>query len=375
MAGRKRANGEGSISQHPDGRWWARITVDGKRKAYYGQTRKEVQQKLTAVLRDLHQGITPAPQQETVAHFLTRWLDDVARPRLRPSTFVRYRQLVHHHAIPVIGSKRLHSLSPADMQWLLAKKLSEGLAPATVLQLRAVLRRAFDQALKWGLVGRNVAALVDPPPARRAQVEAFTPDQVREFLVTVRGSRLEALYTVAVALGLRQGEALGLRWCDVDLETGTLWVRKALQRIDGELRLVDPKTERSRRTLDLPAAAVAALKAHRARQLEERLQVGPLWQDSGLVFTTAVGTPLDGGNVRRDYRALLKRARLPHLKFHGLRHTAASLLLAQNVHPRLVMETLGHSQITLTMDTYSHVIPSLRRQVADQMDAILSANA
>ncbi len=235
-----------------------------------------------------------------------------------------------------------------------------------------MLRRALGQALRWGLVQRNAAALTDPPRVCHPEVRPLTPAEARALLGAVRGDRLEALFTVALALGLRQGEALGLRWEDVDLEAGTLRVAGALQRVDGALRFVEPKSARSRRALNLPAVAVAALRAHRARQAAERLQAGPLWQEHGPVFTTTVGTPLDAGNVRRAFKRHLRAAGLPPtVRFHDLHHTTASLLLAQRVHPRLVMEVLGHSQIGLTMDTYSHVLPALRQEVAAQMDALL----
>lgn len=184
---------------------------------------------------------------------------------------------------------------------------------------------------------------------------------------------MEALYSVALAVGLRRGEALGLSWRDIDLDKGTLALRKQLQRIYGKLRLVDLKTKRSRRTIILPQIAVTALKAHRSRQIEERLSAGPFWQETGLVFTTTIGTPLEAGNVaRRSFKKLLRKAGLPDIQFHALRHTAATLLLAQNVHPRVVMETLGHSQISLTMNTYSHVLPTLQHEAATKMNALLS---
>ncbi len=375
MAAHKRANGEGSIVQRGDGRWMARLTLpSGARTHFYGATRQDVQRKLTAALRDLHQGISPTPQQETVAAYLTRWLGDVVRPTVRPKTHHSYAQLVRLHLAPGLGHYRLAQLGPQHVQAFLNARQAAGLSPRTVQYLRAVLRRALGQALKWGLVARNIVTLTDPPRVRRPEVQPLGPEQARTFLATVRGDRLEALYAVAVALGLRQGEALGLRWQDVDLDAGTLRVAVALQWLDGAHQLVEPKSARSRRTLPLPPTVVAALRAHRARQLEERLKVGSYWQDRGLVFTTTLGTPLDARNLTRWYKGLLARAGLPSLRFHDLRHTAASLLLVQGVAPRVVMETLGHSQISLTLDTYSHVMPVLQREAADQMEAILAAS-
>lgn len=249
-------------------------------------------------------------------------------------------------------------------------KDGKGLSPRTVQYVRAVLRKALNQALKWGRVPRNVALLVDPPTATKPQIKPLTPEQGRKLLDAARGHRLEALYRVALSLGLRQGEALGLRWEDVDLDAGTLRVAMALQRRKGVKELVMPKTEQSRRTLPLPAVLVAALRAHRTRQLEERLAVGPMWREHGMVFPSTVGTPLEPRNVTRHFKALLERAGLPNVRFHDLRHSCATLLVAQGVHPRLVMEVLGHSQIHLTMNTYAHVLPEAQREALALMDGL-----
>lgn len=222
------------------------------------------------------------------------------------------------------------------------------------------------------MVARNVATLVDVPRVQRPEVQPFSLEQARTILDAIRGNRFEALYSVALAVGLRRGEALGLRWDDVDLDAGTLKVRTALQRIDGKLQLVEPKTSRSRRTIALPDMAVAALRSHRARQLQERLLAGSRWQDTGMVFTTSIGTYMEPRNLTRHFNRTVKNAGLPPKRFHDLRHTCASLLLAQGVHARVVMEILGHSQIGLTMDTYSHVAPSLQRDAAGRMNDALT---
>ncbi len=190
----------------------------------------------------------------------------------------------------------------------------------------------------------------------------------------MRGLRLLGLCPEHDPRRLRRGEALGLRWTDVDLDTSTLKVRTSLQRVDGRLQLVEPKTARSRRTIALPQSAIIALRHHRVRQLQERLLAGQRWHDTGMVFTTTIGTPLDPRNVYRHFQRALAEAGLPQKRFHDLRHTCATLLLAQGVHPRGVMDILGHSQIALTMDTYSHVIPALQREAAGRMDALLAGD-
>jgi integrase len=219
--------------------------------------------------------------------------------------------------------------------------LAAGLSARTVQYLRAVLRRALGQALKLNLVARNVATLVDPPRYQRPKVKLLSPDDIRVFLNSLKGNRLEALFVVTVALGLREGEVLGLRWQDLDLTAGVLRVSFALQRIDGKLQLVEPKTGRSRRTLSMPGVVCAALRDHRVRQLEDWMLAGERWRESGLVFTTSKGTPLGARNVIRKFHALLKKAGFPRHRFHDLRHSCASLLLAQHVPARVVIDVLG----------------------------------
>jgi integrase len=175
-----------------------------------------------------------------------------------------------------------------------------------------------------------------------------------------------------MAIGLRQGEALGLHWADINFETGALAVRNSLQRVKGKLQLVEVKGQKSRRTITLPQVAISALVKHRAGQEQERQFAGDRWQEAGFVFTTMVGTPLDGPTVTHRFQAALKRAGLHRIRFHDLRHTCATLLLAQGVHPRLIMEILGHSQIAITMNLYAHVIPAMKKEVAAQMDSILA---
>ncbi len=226
--------------------------------------------------------------------------------------------------------------------------------------------------MKWGVVGRNVATLAEPPRSVRRPVQPLTAEQARAFIYFSRDDRLGSLFAVAILTGLRQGELFGLRWQDVDLTAGTLAVRHALQRIGGKPTLVEPKTERSRRTLTLPAAALAALKAQRVRQIEERLLAGDRWQDWGLVFASTIGSPLEPSNVAARLHKLLVDAGLLRQRFHDLRHCCASLLLSQHVPPRVVMDVLGHSQIALTMNTYSHVMPAMLKDAANALDAALA---
>lgn len=319
--------------------------------------------------REHDRGLDLTARPETVGQFLTRWLEDVARPTIRPSTYESYRGHVENHLIPALGHLKLTELTPQHVQRLMNEKRASGLAPRTVAYMRAVLRRALMHALKWGLLTRNVATLVDPPKITRTPVHPLTPEQVRVFLDFTKDDRLGPLFHVAIATGRRQGELFGLRWEAVDFDAGTLTVRYALQRVKDaegktEARLMDPKTPKSRRTIHLPASAVAALRTQKTRQKEERLLAGGRWREEelDLIFTTTIGTPLkplNASNVTHHLQRVLAEAGLPRQRFHDLRHGCATLLLAQGVPLKTIQEVLGHSQITLTADTYAHLAPAM----------------
>jgi len=374
---KKRGPNEGTIFKRADGRWCAQPSlgyVNGKRHrpTIYGQSYAEVRDKLARVLANAQQGIMPANKRITVTAFLDQWLEDSVKPSRAPRTYASYAETVRLHLVPALGRIMLDKLTPQDVQRMMRAGERAGLAARTVSYHRTVLRIALGQAVKWGMIGRNVAALVAPPKAVRYEGRTLTPDEAKQLLKTVGGDRLEALYAVALAVGLRQGEALGLRWQDIDLEGRTLTVRNQMQRINGKLTLTEPKTAHSRRTVALPSVVVAALHRHCERQAEERAWAGSRWQESGLVFTTAIGTPLNQPNLRRAFCALLDRAGLPMIRFHDLRHSAASLLLAQGASPRVIMETLGHANIGITMNLYTHVMPALLQETAAMMNRVLT---
>mgnify|MGYP000918881734 CR=1 FL=1 len=368
----KRGNGEGSIGQYK-GRWIARITLaDGRRKAIYGATRAEVAAKLASAIRDRDGGL-PAPNERmTLGKFLLQWLDKSVSRRNRPSTIRSYTSHVHVHLLPALGKKSLARLTPDDVEAFMKEKQEAGMTAATVVRIRSTLRRALAVAQKQGLVIRNVAALADPPSLKTKHFEALTVEQARAFLKAVRGHRMEGVFVLAITTGLRQGELLGLQWDDIDFASKRLSVRRAVQRVDGVLMMVEPKTSRSRRTLTLPPLAMNQLQSERERQHHIARTEGPTWNPLGLVFATNRGTPLDGGNVTHTFQRVLLEAGLPRIRFHDLRHTCASLLLAQGANMRVIMEQLGHSQIGLTMNTYSHVMNEALQDAADRMEHVLT---
>jgi integrase len=361
----KRGNGEGSIYRRKDGDWVAAITLakDGRRREFYGRTRADVKARLATAAGDHQRGILPTGQRQTVGAFLNRWIEDSVRGQVRPTTEAHY-ELCVRHLVRGLGNLDLERLTPADVEHYLRSKQDQ-LATRTINHHRAVLRVALNRAMKWGLVHRNAAALASAPRVVAKPSRFLTPAEAAAVLLAVKGDRLEALYSVALALGLRQGEALGLQWDDVDFDTGQLHVRRQLQRLKGESHLMPVKTEHSLRTLTMPLVVVAALHDHRRRQLEEGIV-------QSLVFCRQDGRPLVNSNVTHAFQERLRRAGLPPMRFHDLRHSCASLLLAQGVSARVVMETLGHSTIATTMNVYSHVMPSLMQESADAMDRALS---
>ena len=318
--GRKRGNNEGNIRLRVDGRWEARLTLsNGKSKSLFGKTRKEVADRLAAALKDVSEHIPVPVGRMTFAAFLTQWLEEVVKPSVRPTTHRSYEQMVRNHIIPALGKVPLTDLTPPRLQAFLNAKLAAGtLSPRSVQYLHALLRQSLGQAYRWNLIGRNplTEGRVPAPRAPRHDVLALSPDDARAVLDAVRGDRLEALVTVALALGLRQGEALGLTSGDVDLDGRMLHVRRQLQRVRGEWQLVETKSKQSRRQLPLPDALVDALRAHHVRQREARLLAGGRWHEplAGLVFTTTVGTPLEGVKVTRRFQERLSHAGLGRLR-------------------------------------------------------------
>jgi integrase len=354
----------------------ARYTVQTpngpKRKTVYGKTRTEVAEKLTRAMADRDRGLVFEGDHEALKAYLERWLNDVVRGTVKENMLENYAYLARRHIIPELGHVRLKDLKPEQVRRLYRKKLDSGLSNRTVQLIHTTLRKALQQAVSDGILPRNVSQAVKAPRRVKKEMRPLNPDQARTFLEAAKGDRLEGLYVLAITTGLREGELLGLRWIDVDLENGKLRILRQLTRTKKGLSFTAPKRGRTR-VVRLTDTAVVTLKAHKVLQNEERLKAGSLWQDNGLVFTSTVGTPVDVGNLTyRSFRPLLKRARLPQIRIHDLRHTAATLLLGKGVHPKIVQEMLGHSTITQTMDTYSHVLPDMQDEAVSAMDSALS---
>jgi integrase len=371
----KRANQEGSVYKRRDGRWVASIVLDNsKRRSIYKKTQQEAIKALKKANQEKDSGILFSSEDQTLEAFLTNWLQDSVRQRVRERTYGRYRELIILHIVPVLGKIKLRKLSPQHLQKLYNQKLEEGYAPQTVKHIHRVLHCALNDALRWQLVSRNVSGAVDAPRVPMKEMQALSGEQARQFLKAAQGDPLEALYVLALTTGMRQGELLGLQWEDLDLDQGIIQVRRTITRLVGKgFVVLEPKTPKSRRKIHLTNLAVEALTCHRIRQNEARLAARVAWSEQRWVFCNAIGRPIDVGNmIRRSFRPILVKAGLPLMRFHELRHSAASLLLSINVHPKIVQDLLGHSNVGTTLDIYSHVLPSLQEEAANRLNALLS---
>ena len=349
---KRRGKGEGSIYRRKEGSWVAQYMAGSKRRYIYGSTRKEVAARLSKAIAERDSGIVYDSGNPKVADYLDRWLDSI-KGTLRERTWRRHEEIMRLHLKPSIGGAKLDKLNALQVQVLYRSKLDGGLSPRTVQIIHATLYKALKQAVRWSLVPRNVCDAVVPPRVPKSEIKPLDARQAKKLLDTARDTQpsLYALYVLAVATGMRSGEILGLQWRDVDLEARTLQVRRTV--FNGAVGT--PKTARSNRGIRLPEIAVEALRGHP--------------RSSEWVFSSKKGTSLSVHNLHnRSWRPLLREAGLPHIRFHDLRHTCATLLLSKGVHPKVVQELLGHSSIEITLDTYSHVLPSMGSAAADAMD-------
>lgn len=380
----KRGNGEGSIYQRKsDGKWVGSITLDnGKRKVVYGKKRAEVAEKLKQLLHEQQQGTLPdSTSKQTVEQFLNHWLESTQEQSVKPRTYERYEEIVRIHLVPIIGRHQVQKLTAQDVQSLYVKKQKEGLSPTTINTIHNVLHKALEMARKWGLVSRNVCELVTPPPRKEHEITPLTVEQVYKLIAVARNHRVEALIKLALATGMRRGELLGLKWEDIDLEQGLLQVRHTMTRVPrkfrqpGQKAFVEssPKTKRSRRSIIIIPMAIEALKRHYEYQQVSKAKAGDAWVESGLIFCTSLGTPCNPTrHVLEPFKALLKEAGLPDVRFHDLRHSAATLLLSLGIHPKIVQEILGHSNINITLNVYSHVLPTMQKDAMDKLNDMFS---
>jgi integrase len=387
MAG-KRMNGEGSIYQRrSDGRWFGAVVVgdergEPKRRTVSAKTKESARQKLKRLMEDQErlqaQGLPPIDNTATVSQVLDRWHKVIVATR-RETTAINYRYVIDGHlagfVLPegrTLGSKKLARLTFGDVDTLLEAKREASLAPSTRRLIRSVLVQAINQAIKWRVVTRNEAAMSTPVSIPRSASRSMTAAQARRLMSALKDLPMGSLFMLMLVTGMRRGEALGLRWEDIDLKKGVISIRQQLQRIDGELKATEVKTDKSRRSINLSKSMVQVLKAHKAAQAKERLE-SALWHDTGYVFTSTIGTPLDPRNVAKRFLSACRKAKIGTWHPHELRHTAASLMLANGVPLQVVSDILGHASIRITSDVYGHVLAPQRQEAAETMASFFAA--
>ncbi|MFJ7203253.1 tyrosine-type recombinase/integrase [Streptomyces sp. NPDC098789] len=374
MARKRNPNGAGSIWQRSDGRYEARVYVpqpDGTRarKTVYGKTWEECDTKRQElVLRD-RQGVPTPTKSARLSEWLPHWLEEFVRSERKKTTYAKYETHVRRYLIPNLGSKRLESLAVTDVRRMLAAVTTQASA-ATAKESHRVLRSAISAACREELISRNVVQLVPAPRVQPRELQPWNLDQTVAFLEASRRDPLYAAFVVAVTMGLRRGEVLGLRWQDIDLERRTLTVRNQIQRVQKELYADSTKNRRSR-VIPIPLMTVAPLRWQRLRQAAQREAAGEDWQENDYVFTTRSGRPVEPRNISRSFERIGDGAGLPRIRLHDARHGCATLLFAAGVPARVVMEILGHSQIAVTMNIYTHVSEETRREAIGHMDRML----
>ncbi|MBA3823620.1 MAG: site-specific integrase [Ktedonobacterales bacterium] len=371
---RRRGKNEGTIRERSDGRWEGRVLLDsGKKKIVYGKTRDEVRQQVNQIVRDKEAGLQIVTERQTLGQYLESWLP-VVKQQVDFGTYRRYRNFAQTHIIPALGRVQLTKVTPQQLQKLYTKLQEDGLSTTTVFHLHSALHRALKDALKMGLIQRNVTEMVSPPRRRHHEMIPLSKDQARALLTSVFGDKFEAVFVLALTTGMREGEIFGLSWPDVDLAKKSLVVRVGLKEAEKGRAIGKTKTTSSRRRIALSQNVVDALTRHRERQREEKTKAGELWDSSfDLVFPNHFGRPLIPDNfVKRHFKPRLKQLGISEdTRFHDLRHTCATLLLADGVNIKVVSEMLGHADISITLRIYAHVLPGMHEIAADSMDRLL----
>ena len=374
MVGRR----SGQIVARADGIWLVRVFLGrdaGGRRRYHNKTvhgtRKDAQRYLTKSQRDNDLGQFVEPSDRPLEGYLQDWLLGAAAARVTAKTASDYGSLLRLHVNPVLGDRKLSQLASADIQKLYSAMLERGLSPRTIRYTHSVLSSALQQAVKWGLLSRNPAKAVDLPRNTQREMKALSPAQATAFLVVAQGDRWHPLWHLLLVTGMRPGEALALRWSDLDGQKVRIQ-RNLVRHADGRWELKEPKTQRGRRTVTISAATAVLFQQHRRSQVEERLKLGPEYTDRSFVFAASNGSPLDWRVlVQRHFNKLIKASGLPRIRPYDLRHTSATLLLGEGVNVKVVSERLGHASAALTLDVYAHVTPDMQDEAADRMQKVL----
>ncbi|MFZ5639182.1 MAG: site-specific integrase [Bacillota bacterium] len=381
----KRGHGEGSIYQRSDGRWVGQVSVGydpansrNRRLTFYGKTKKEVQEKMREAQYQHQNGTLVEPSKLALGQWLDDWLNVYVKNSVKLSTWENYKIMVETHLKPSLGHFMLKDLRPEHVQVIINQKLESGrkdgkggLSSRHVNYMITILNMALKQALKSQLIVRNVLDAVQRPKRVKHEFKTLNVDELNILLKTAKDHRFYPLLLLESRTGIRRSELVALMWDDLDLEKSTLTIRHAVVRTKNGLVISEPKTRKTIRTIELPKMVIAGLKAWRVKQNQEKLRLGPDYQDNNLIFCSALGTITDPRDLNRLLDTLLKKANLPKIRFHDLRHSVATILLKEKIHPKIVQELLGHDEISTTLDIYSHIVPGMIEQATQLLDSVL----
>ena len=368
---KKRGNSEGSIYKRPNGTWSVQATLQGRRLSRTFKTQRECQEWLKKTRGQIDDGMTLASTKVSLEEFLNEWLTSTKTSKaLR--TWQHYEQLIRTYLIPNLGEIKVRDLRPDHIQAFYNRLFDSQVGVHTIRKIHITLHSSLNQAVTTGMLGSNPASFVKPPKEPATEMAILNESQVSQLLVAAHGHRWEALFHLAVISGMRQMELLGLKWSDLDWIRQTLKIERQLARPDGDgIKFYAPKTRYGKRSITLGMKTIEILRKHYEHQQVERLSAGDVWQEYGLIFTTSKGTPIHSRNLLRAFKKLLQDAGLTPIRFHDLRHTAASLLLNQGIPVITVSRRLGHAKASITLDVYGHLIPSMQNEVADMIDDLV----
>ena len=368
----KRGNNEGSVQQLPSGSWRAQISVNGFRLGHTEKTRAKVNAWLRKTQSEIEAGLNCDYAQFSYEDFLDSWLTSI-KPSLRSGTWYQYDMTCRRHILPYLGKHKLINLKPEHIQNLINNKLQSGTGVRTIEVIHTIIHNSLNHAIKLGAITRNPTNATTVPRQKIHEMKIFNEIEVSTFLNHTQGTRYESMYHLAIATGLRQSELLGLKWSDLDWEKKSLNVQRQLKRKHKKGDYFEsPKTRNGRRSITLGTKTIQKLREQLKRQIEERDRVGIQWQENDLIFPSTVGTPMGQNNLFRSFKALLRTVGLPEIRFHDLRHTAASLMLMYGVSPIIVAKRLGHSKVSMTLDVYGHLIPEMQNKAAELIDELIT---
>jgi len=372
----KRARGEGGVTLRKDGRWQTSMTLEGKgRKYFYGETQAEALEKLHTAQEQQRKGKLVTGPQQTVAQFLEDWLENIHKHLIRDNSYLIYRRNLNNYILPAFGTTKLQKLTAYQIETLYAQMRQKKHRAETIRSVHRTLHKALGDAVRWKRLSYNICDDVKQPSEEKFEMQPITQEQAKHLIDAAKGTLFETLIPMALATAMREGELAGLRWSDIDFEEKNLHVRRTAYRYPKRgVVVAEPKTESSKSKIMLPQFVLDSLLLQREQQAQMRMKSGDKWQERDLVFcNTYGGFIIQSYHFSIKFKQLLKKADLPDMRFHDLRHSSATILIAMGVHPKQIQELLRHSNITTTMNKYGHVLPSMQRKVMDDLDKIFKS--